>query len=140
MRGTNRTIVRIARRLLIGALIVALAVPTAAVATTAKKGRPPAVKTLKPYGVNDTEGILNSEVSPHGHEISIRFELGKTKRYGRITEIQEEDPYPYFQHQEIEEYVGGLSPNTVYHCRVVATYGGGKKVYGNDVRFKTQRR
>ncbi|HEY2056267.1 MAG TPA: hypothetical protein VGH14_20240 [Solirubrobacterales bacterium] len=51
--------------------------------------------------------------------------------------MPEEDPYPYYQHQEFEEVIEGLQPNTVYHYRAVASYAG-KKVYGNDVRFKTQ--
>jgi hypothetical protein len=137
MRRTNPTIRPSTLRLLIGSALAALLLAVLAPAAIGK-GRPVEIKTLKPYGVNDTEAVLNSEVSPHGREIAIQFEWGKTKRYGHTTWYPEEIPYPYYQHQEAEEWIGGLKPNTVYHCRVIASFNG-KKIFGNDVRFKTQR-
>jgi hypothetical protein len=139
MGGANRTITRVIRLLAVGALVAAPVAALAVPAADAKGKRPPSIRTLKPYGVSDTEAVLNSEVSPHGHEIVVRFQWGKTKRYGHITWVPEEDPYPYFQHQEDEEWIGGLRPNTIYHYRVVASFDG-KRIYGNDVKFKTQRR
>jgi phosphodiesterase/alkaline phosphatase D-like protein len=129
---------RIAPRVLAVALLTALIAALLATAATAHEQRA-TVKTLKPYGVNDTEAVLDSRVSPHGHEVVVQFEWGRTKRYGHLTWIPEEDPYPFYQHQEIEEVIEGLSPKTTYHYRAVVSYEG-KKVYGNDVRFKTQRR
>jgi hypothetical protein len=139
MKGTNRTIARLARFLALGALLVSLAATFVATPATAQGKRPPSIKTLKPYGVNDTEAVLDSSVSPRGWEVVVRFQYGRTTSYGHITWVPEEDPYPYYQHQEFEEVVEDLSPNTVYHYRAVISYGGKKKVYGNDVRFKTQR-
>jgi hypothetical protein len=133
----NRTM-RIPRALAVGALIAALASVSFAPAAVARDEQPPVVRTLRPYGVNDIEAILNSEISPHGHEVVMRFQWGRTRHYGHITEVPEEDPYPYTQHQEWEEWIGGLRPRTVYHYRALASYEG-KKAYGQDVAFRTHR-
>jgi phosphodiesterase/alkaline phosphatase D-like protein len=138
MKGTNRIIMRTTRRLLVGAVLAAVAIASLAPSAVAKGGTV-TVRTIKPYGVNDTEAVLDSRVSPHGHEVVIQFQWGRTKRYGHTTWYPEEDPYPYYQHQEIEEVIEGLTPNTVYHYRVMASFEG-KKIYGNDVKFKTRRR
>jgi hypothetical protein len=138
MRGTNRTIMRVARCVLVGAVFAALSAGGAGAAESEGELRPPSIKTLKPYGVSESYAILLCEVSPHGHELVIRFQYGRTKRYGRITFLPEEDPYPYEQHQEFEEAVTGLKPNTIYHYRAVARFEG-RKIYGKDVEFRTQR-
>lgn len=137
MQGTNRTIVRISRFFVVGALIAGLTfvvVPGA----DAKGEVPPVLRTLKPDGVTDFEAILLCEISPHGHEVEIRFQWGKTKHYNHLTYFAEQNPYPYDQHQEYEEWIDGLKPNTTYHYRAVASYEG-KKIYGKDMMFKTQR-
>lgn len=136
MQGTNRTIARLPRILGLGALIGLLITACIVPAATAKPHRLPTVRTLPPYGVNDFEAVLNSRISPHGLEAVYRFEYGRTKRYGHITEVPEESLYPYYQGQEFEEAIIGLTPHTVYHYRVLAEFHG-KRIFGNDVAFKT---
>jgi hypothetical protein len=138
MRGTNRTIKRIARFLLLAAVFAALSAAPASAAGSEGELAPPSIRTLKPDGVSESEAILLCEDSPRGHDLVIRFQYGRTKEYGRITWVPEEDPYPYYQHQEFEEWVDGLKPNTTYHYRAEATFEG-QKIYGKDVAFKTQR-
>jgi streptogramin lyase len=105
---------------------------------TARRKRPPTVETLPPYGLNRFEAVLNSRISPHGHIAVYRFQYGKTKRYGHTTPVPEESLYPYYQDQEFETAIEGLTANTIYHCRVFAALGG-KRIYGNDLAFRTPR-
>ena len=113
-------------------------IPAAFVPSVDAEEVAPAIRTLKPEGVSDLEALLICEISPHGHEVVIRFEWGRTKDYNHLTYFPEENPYRYSQHQEYEEFIEGLRPNTTYHYRAVAFYDG-KKIYGKDIEFKTKR-
>jgi len=135
MQRPNRTIARISRLFAV-ALVAALAlvvVPDA----DAEGELPPVLRTVTPDGVEEFEAILLCEISPHGHDVEIRFQWGKTKHYNHLTDFAEQNPYPYSQHQEYDEWIDGLKPDTTYHYRAVASYEG-KKIYGKDVTFKTK--
>jgi len=98
----------------------------------------PTARTLRPYGVNGTEAVLNGFINPHGLPATYRFKWGKTKAYGHLApdEAPEMPVSPSDEGEEIEEVVWGLCPRTTYHFEIVA-YGPGGRTLGGDRTFRT---
>jgi hypothetical protein len=126
--------------------VPALAVLLAACATTfvasasagAASEAPPhlTVQTRPAYGVEETEALVDGFINPHGRTATFRFQWGPSKRYGQVSYAPEEPVYPGYKGEEVEEFIDGLKPGTVYHFRVVA-YSHGFKFFGQDETFKT---
>jgi virginiamycin B lyase len=98
----------------------------------------PTARTLRPYGVNGSEAVLNGFINPHGFPATYRFKWGKTKAYGHLApdEAPEEPVSPSDTGEEIEEVIWGLCPRTTYHFEIVA-YGPGGRTFGGDRTFRT---
>jgi hypothetical protein len=94
----------------------------------------PAVETLQASDSDTSSAQLNAQVNPHGDATVAWFEWGLTTSYDKRTPIR---PVGSGQaHTNFNEPIGGLSPSTVYHCRVVASNGFGIRM-GNDRTFQT---
>jgi hypothetical protein len=78
-------------------------------------------------------------VENHALPTYCRFEWGRTKVYGHITEVPEENAYNGKYPVGCEKLIEPLKPNTTYHYRLLAINAGGKS-FGKDRTFHTRRR
>jgi tetratricopeptide (TPR) repeat protein len=76
---------------------------------------------------------LNGSVDPHGLTTTVYFQYGTTISYGLTTAIQSKTGDTY---QNVAATIGGLTPSTTYHFRIVATNSAGTR-YGADRTFTT---
>ncbi|MBZ5535406.1 MAG: S-layer homology domain-containing protein [Acidobacteriia bacterium] len=93
---------------------------------------PPAVTTGLATNVSSFSADLNATVNPNGLGSSVVFEWGTTRAYGNMTPVQ------YIgngtSNVAVSANLTGLTPNTLYHYRVVALNGAGT-TQGGDVPF-----
>jgi phosphodiesterase/alkaline phosphatase D-like protein len=97
---------------------------------------PPTVSTGSPSSITATSATLNATVNPNGGLVTeCRLEYGLTTSYGHSESCS---PSPGFGTSavSVSAAVTGLSPNTTYHYRIVATNAGGKSE-GTDQMFTT---
>jgi streptogramin lyase len=94
------------------------------------------VKTRQAYGVEESEALLAGFINPHGSTATFRFQWGKSKKYGHITYAPEQPVYPGYKGEEVEEFIDGLKPGTVYHFRLIG-YSHSRRFFGQDETFKT---
>jgi hypothetical protein len=108
-----------------------------AAANESAKPVPPYARTAFAYGISSTEAVLVGYVNARGSETTARFQLGRSKSYGRFFPLGPPEHRYYGHHRsEIEAGVGPLRPGTTYHFRIVAK-SAGRKAYGKDQTFKT---
>ena len=102
--------------------------------TTLTPTGPPVVITNGATNVTASSGTLNGSLDPHGLTTTVFFQYGTTTSYGSATAMQTQTGNTY---RNITANVGGLTPHTTYHFRMVATNAGGTRM-GNDRTFTTQ--
>ena len=102
--------------------------------TTLTPTGPPVVITNGATNVTASSGTLNGSLDPHGLATTVFFQYGTTTSYGSATPMQTQTGNTY---RNITANVGGLTPHTTYHFRMVATNAGGTRM-GNDRTFTTQ--
>ena len=93
----------------------------------------PVVATSAATSVASFSATLNGSVYPHGLTTTVYFQYGTTTSYGLTTAPQNHSGNTY---QNIIANVGTLSPNTVYHFRIVATNSAGTR-FSADRTFTT---
>jgi hypothetical protein len=96
----------------------------------------PTVLTEAASAVTKTGASLHGSVNPNGRTVSeCRLEYGSKISYGKSTSCT---PLPGSGSSPVavSAAVSGLTPNTTYHFRVVATNGGGTRT-GVDQTLKT---
>lgn len=137
MKGNVRAMKQIATfpkatAALVSTLFLVLSVGTGALAAS-----PPPQPVVYTGGVTSLTptsvillGVLNAKAGPANY----RFQYGTTKAYGIQTPLQPGGRSPATIH--VNQPVGGLAPNTLYHYRIVA-YGARGAVIGGDHAFKT---
>ena len=76
---------------------------------------------------------LNGSLNPHGLTTSVSFQYGTTTAYGSTTPMQTRIGSTY---QDITANISGLTPNTLYHFRIVASNSAGTR-FGGDRMFTT---
>jgi hypothetical protein len=84
--------------------------------------------------VASSSATLNGSVDPHGLTTTVYFQYGTTTNYGHTTAIQSKTGNAY---QNVAANISGLTANTTYHFRIVATNSAGTR-YGEDRTFTTQ--
>ena len=102
--------------------------------TTLTPTGPPVVITNGATNVTTSSGTLNGALDPHGLTTTVFFQYGITASYGSATPMQTQTGNTY---RNIAANVGGLTPHTTYHFRMVATNAGGTRM-GSDRTFTTQ--
>jgi hypothetical protein len=76
---------------------------------------------------------LNGRVNPDGLTTTVRFQYGRTTSYGSTTANQTKTGNTT---QNVTANISGLTANTTYHFRIVATNSHGTS-YGSDRTFTT---
>lgn len=99
--------------------------------TTSSSGTP-VVETRLATSLTSTSAQLNGYVSPQGGSTVAYFQYGLTSAYGSTTP----DRILGSTTQQIAEVIPNLSPNTLYHYRVVAI-SAGHFAFGDDMTFTT---
>jgi len=94
----------------------------------------PDAQTGAASGVSTDAATLNARVNPNGEATSSHFEYGASTAYGSSTNPTSTGS-DGMEHS-VSEAIGGLSANTSYHFRVVATSRGGTET-GVDQVFTT---
>ena len=101
--------------------------------TTLSATGPPVVITNPASYIASFSAMLNGSVDPHGLATTVYFQYGTTTSYGLTTAIQSKTGNTY---QNVAATIGGLTPSTTYHFRMVATNSNGTR-YGSDRTFTT---
>ena len=97
--------------------------------------QPPTVTTADGSGLTQTSLNLKGTVAPNGSQAETWFEYGKTTAYGQRVDgplISAAAPAT-----PVSVPVTGLTPDTLYHYRLVAETPLGGLVAGADKKFKT---
>jgi len=93
---------------------------------------PPSVQTVAASSVGINTATLNLSVNPNGASTVIYFQYGTTTSYGGTTSSENIGTTS----GNYSMPLSGLSGNTVYHFRAVASNSGGTN-YGSDLTFTT---
>jgi N-acetylneuraminic acid mutarotase len=101
--------------------------------TTLSPTGPPVVITNAATLIASFSATLNGSVDPHGLTTTVHFQYGTTTNYGSTTSAQSKTGNTY---QNVSANISGLSANTTYHFRIVATNSAGTR-YGSDRTFTT---
>ena len=97
---------------------------------------PPTVVTKAASSITQTTATLNATVNPNGGSVSsCELEYGPTESYGSSAACSP-SPGAGSSPVGVSAAVTGLSANTTYHFRIVATNAGGTGT-GGDEAFKT---
>jgi hypothetical protein len=116
------------------ALLTTTALLGLASAGIALAADPPLADTGAAQDVGQTQATLVAKVTPRGAATSVRFDLGTSTSYG--LQSASKDIGSGADAVTVEIPVQGLTANTTYHFRVVATSDGGT-VQGADATLKT---
>jgi hypothetical protein len=122
----DRSMRRLAASLLTLALL--LAMPQLAAAAS------PTVTTLSATGIGQKSATLRGDVNPHGIATTYAFQYGTTNAYGAQTSSHAAGTGTTSKTVSLK--VGGLTPGTTYHYRVIAANADGTTT-GADRAFKT---
>ena len=101
--------------------------------TTVTATGPPVVATNPATLLASFSATLNGSLNPHGLNTTVSFLYGPTTAYGSTTPMQTKTGNTYLG---IVANISGLSPNTLYHFRIVATNSAGTR-FGGDRTFRT---
>jgi len=101
--------------------------------TTLSPTGPPVVITNRATYIASYSARLENTVDPHGLTTTVYFQYGTSTSYGLTTAIQSKTGDTY---QNVVATIGGLTANTTYHFRIVATNSAGTR-YGADQTFTT---
>ena len=98
----------------------------------------PTAATAEATDITTTGARLRGAVNPNGASTVYRFEWGPTTNYGNQIPSEFQDAGSDKQSHDVVADLGGLTPNTTYHYRIVAFNGDGTS-YGLDQTFRTQK-
>jgi hypothetical protein len=96
----------------------------------------PSVTTEAASAVNAEEATLNSSVNPEGFTTTYQFEYGPTTAYGSKAPASAQSAGSGTSDVAVSQGLTGLTENTTYHYRLVATNSEGT-TYGSDGTLKT---
>lgn len=96
---------------------------------------PPAVTPAHATGITTTTATLNTTVNPNGTATTTWFEYGPSTTYGTNVPFAL-SPANGLSAQVVSAALSGLTPNTTYHFRAVASIFGGT-IYGDNQTLQT---
>jgi hypothetical protein len=139
MKGNVRAMKQIATSpkviaALASTLLFVLSLGAGALAASPPPPPQPTAYTGAVTSLTPTSAILLGALNAKAHPANYRFQYGTTKAYGIQTPLQPGGRSPATIH--VNQPVGNLAPNTVYHYRIVA-FGARGAVLGGDRTFKT---
>ena len=102
--------------------------------TTTGAATAPAVSTAAASNLTQTGAVLRGTVNPRGQTTSFTFEYGTTTSFGQITSVDNAGNHSSIVPVSLP--VSGLTPNTTYLYRIVATNATGTSV-GAVMSFTT---
>jgi plastocyanin len=102
--------------------------------TTLAATGPPVVTTNSATNVTTSSATLHGSMDPHGLSTTVSFQWGTTTSYGHTTTMQTQSGNTY---RNIAANISGLTTDTTYHFRIMATNSAGTRV-GGDKTFATQ--
>jgi hypothetical protein len=94
----------------------------------------PSIDAAASANVSSSSADLTAEVDPNGVDTTYRFEYGTTGSYGASVPVPDGDVDAGWSDVPVSRHVTGLSANTTYHWRVVASSAGGT-IAGSDQTF-----
>lgn len=96
----------------------------------------PAVTTSAATAISTSGATLNGIVNPRGVTTTYHFELGTSTAYGTSVPIPPGALGSDSSDHQLSQAVAGLTPNTTYHYRIVASASGFDRA-GADMTFTT---
>jgi hypothetical protein len=82
---------------------------------------PPSVTEAQAIDVTATSAVLRGEIDPKGADTKYHFEWGTTTAYGNTTPIPDAVIAASAGKTVVSAAIEGLSPNTTYHWRILAS-------------------
>jgi hypothetical protein len=122
------------RRFALLAALIAVSAGAAGIDASAALALSPAVETLPASPIGENGATLKGTVNPGGSETKTYFEYGTSTSYG--TKTAEVNVGSGSTTVEQSQAISGLSANTVYHYRIVASNASGSS-QGSDRTFTT---
>ena len=114
---------------------IVLATAAALVPAATAQAAAPSASTGAAKPVTSTSAVVNGTLNPNGEATTYHFEYGTTKLYGSTTPDQ--GPTAAVKTSSpVSATIGGLTPGTTYHYRLVASNPSGSKA-GKDKSFTT---
>jgi len=101
--------------------------------TTLSPTGPPFVRTNPATNIANFSATLNGSLDPHGLITTVYFQYGTTISYGLTTAPHNQTGNTF---RNVGANISGLSANTRYHFRIVATNSAGTR-FGSDRTFTT---
>ena len=98
----------------------------------------PVATTGSATAITSTGATLNGTVNPSGSATTYHFQYGTTSGYGAVAPVPDGSAGSDRAAHAEQVAVTGLSPNTTYHFRIVASSAGGTSS-GADHMFRTAR-
>ena len=96
----------------------------------------PSATTGAATAVGTSSATLNGTVNANGSSTTVTFEYGLTTAYG-TTVTADQSPVTGSTSTAVSKTISGLTPNTKYHYRAVATNANGT-TNGADMTFTTE--
>jgi plastocyanin len=101
--------------------------------TTLSPTGSPVVTTSPATFIASFSAMLNGSLDPHGLSTTVHFQYGTTTSYGLTATAPTQTGNTF---RNVSASISGLSANTIYHYRIMATNTGGTSL-GSDRTFTT---
>jgi DNA-binding beta-propeller fold protein YncE len=86
---------------------------------------PPSIEGAEATELTGVSADLSARIDPHGFDTTYRFEWGTSAAYGNTIPVPDADIGSGSSPVAVATHLSGLSTNTTYHWRVVATNANG---------------
>jgi hypothetical protein len=86
---------------------------------------PPSIDAVAAANLTATEADLTAEINPNGADTTYHFEYGTDTSYGTSVPVPDGDIGSGTTDVAVSQHITGLTPDTTYHYRLVATNASG---------------